>query len=101
MDADSESSEMQDSSDTEADQPEGVLASMVAAFVKSRLHPSTPKALLKLLHNPKQFRKLHNALKDELHGVMEHAKDIQNDSEWKKIKATEEKLRDEVYFHRY
>jgi len=93
---DDSSSVTSESGDDESDQPEGVLASMVAAFVKSNLHPSTPKELQKLLNNPKQFRKLHNALKAEIHGIMEHSKDIQNDPVWKKIKATEEKLRDQV-----
>jgi len=93
---DDSSSVASESGDDEPDQPEGVLASMVAAFVKSHLHPSTPKALIKLLNNQKQFRKLHIALKAEIHGIMAHTKDIQNDPVWKKIKDTEEKLRDQV-----
>jgi len=51
---------------------------------------------MKILQNPDQLRMLRRALNEEIHGSIQYAKELQNTPEWKKIKVTEQKLRDRV-----
>jgi len=97
IDADSESSETGDSSNTEAEQPDGILRAMVAAFVSCKMRPKTTRGLMKILQNPNQLRMLRRALKEEIYGSLQYAKELQNTPEWMKIKATEQKLSDQVH----
>jgi len=101
IDADSESGETGDSSDTEADQPDGILRAMVSACKSCGMKPKTTRGLLKLLKNPSEMDKVRRALKEEIHGSMQYVKELQNTPEWKKIKATEQKLSDQVYIYFY
>jgi len=95
-DADSESSE---TSDSEADQPDGILRAMVSACESCDMRPKTTRGLLKLLKNPNEMRKVRRALKEEIHGSMQYAKDLQNAPEWKRIKETEQKMIDQVHIY--
>jgi len=93
---DEEDSDSDSDADSEEEQekPYGLLRVMVNVLLKGDL--SEDGTLREQLHNSAHLSGVVDSLKEEVQCVLQYAKEIRSSSVWKKIKATQQKLVDEV-----